>query len=338
MSSSEPLLPYIFPTSGGENISPHQVNENAWALYDAAVRAMANRYNYFPVVLDLNELAANESAVEGQWIIDAPFSYEVTGAELTVYGDDDGTPSSGTDSITLTCSASGWNTLTATADHASPNTAGRDFLNQSLRVAADTEVTWTISLPTTGNAKVRARAILYCRHDCIAEAGLSVSDLAVPPQVKDGDTYDITEWNTWFSAFAADLTSLAAALSQRRRFAVFDLGRSESIPIATDDPYAYMALPGFVDEFVEQVNSYANKSVTGTDSVTVTIQNTDAATTVYTGTISMTAADTWFSDEDADIQEQPSGSRVTQDLDIYIESADTASLSRCYAVVSFRRV
>lgn len=336
----EPIVPYIFPTAGGENVSPHQVNENAQSLYDAALRAMSKRYNYFPVVLDPGVLASNDNAVEGQWSIRVPFDYEVVSAELIAYGDDDGTPSSGTESIALTCSQSGWNTLTATASHADPTTRGRDFKNQSLRVSADDTVTWTISLPVTANAECRVYALLYCRYDMVWGFNELASQrtLTPPPQVRDGEALSVSEWNAWFDSFEADeLTHLVTAAKQRRRFEVINLGRNIALATTATSSGAFIALPGKKPDYLEEARVYGIKNTGVSQDIVFTMYDHFAAQNLWTRTLTIPTSSTLATAAATISNAETSSSPVAALLDLDISGGTSvATLGRCYAVCSWR--
>jgi hypothetical protein len=335
----EPIVPYIFPTSGGENISPHQVNENAQSLYDAALRAMAKRYNYFPVLLDPVVLAQGDNAVEGQWTIRVPFDYEVVAAELIAYGDDDGTPASGTESLTLTCSASGWNTLTATADHASPTVRGRDYKNQNVSVSANSSTTWTISLPSTSGAECRVYALLYCRYDMITEffSLAAQRNLTPPPQVRDGEALSVSEWNGWFSSFEDDeLTNLVTASRQRRRFEVINLARNLTTPTSVTSEKSFIGMPGKID-VLEEARLYALKSDVGDDDITATMYDSTKASVIWTATVTVEGANNWSNQLSAFSGVSTTALANANTLDLDLSSAVSSDITRCYAVVSWQQ-
>lgn len=168
----------------GDRFDPKKMNENALALQASLQAVLAQRYSHFQFVLDFGPYASTDAAGEAQRSIYAPFAYEIIDSQLFVVDSSDQT-------VTLACSDSNWNDVSVAVD----TTASYSFKNQiqNMKVAADTQVDFTMAVPSADIDRVYA--IVKCRYD--AFVGLTVPTL---PQVASGESVSATEWNTYFSA------------------------------------------------------------------------------------------------------------------------------------------
>lgn len=244
------VVPYKFTAS--KTISPHEVNENARALWRAFKRLEAKRYNHFIISVDIGPLDGDtDDAAEGQFYVNLGFPFDIVATEIVGYGGDDGgTTATGTEAITLTSDNAGLDDLSITVDHDNVTDQKRDFKAQSLSVGSTDSVLFTVSLPTVADAELTATVNVYCRYDILSEASYTLPD---PPSVASGESYSVTEWNTWFSNMSSAITSLTTLYDNRKRGIAVNVCRDYS-PGAINSPpsgddYAIFGGLGSVSEF-----------------------------------------------------------------------------------------
>lgn len=317
-----PFVPHKFVE--GKTVSLASVRENAEHLYATAKALERKRYNHFIVVLQAFNTAQGDASDEAQFTIEASFPYKVEGAELHVFGGG----GTGTEAITLTSNQAGWNTLSATANHDSSTTRVSDQKNQNIDVASG-EAIFTISVPSVSSADVNAWAILHCVHDSITEQGVN---LTAPPRPKEGDAYDVTEWNTWFSSFSSELATLSLAMSRRKHFEVYPVARNGAAGYQS-----FASLPPRQDNFDSAYLYYKITASGGQIDYSLVQDKDSSASTKFTG--SQTTVTTSWERDTVSFTDASHAIDITDDstvLDILEDG--TGELKRAYLVMSGRAV
>jgi hypothetical protein len=279
--------PYRFSTN--ETLSPKKLIGNFQALAQLVTDKQAERYSYGSFVLDFDGVTSAADPSLKTYKITAPRAYDIVGAEVILY-------QATTASVTLSCSASGFTSISV--DAAGATTRSYSYKNQACHVNASTATNFilTVSAGTVTSCKV----IIHYRSDRFSSApsNYTLSDVIA---IRSGDTVSASDLNTEFTEIDTAVTAHTSNTSDLRIQVI--TRRAVISPFPTTDTDIRLPSSGRI------INSFDVGVVAAVTNDFVATLNDEASVSVGSGTATAagatTLATTTVSVNDTQTQDDP---------------------------------
>lgn len=258
----KPRIPFEF--ASGETLAPTKLNDNFARMAEDLEETISRRYSDSSFVLDFTGVGPGTPTAARSYLIKAPFAYEIVGIEFVLF------EASATTTLIISGTSNTIPPLTVTA--AGATTRALATTNAAARVAANTEVTFAISvLAATYD---RCYAIIHIRHD---RAPATSYSLASAPRFAAGEAVAAAKVNTAFTDYETAVAADAAA-TNAMRIHVFPI-RDMEVALQNSDRDCR------IPSSESRLHSYdlVNHGAVG-DNVTITVLD-EAAATVSTTTV-----------------------------------------------------
>lgn len=259
----KPRIPFEF--ASGETLSPTKLNDNFMRMATDLEEVISRRYWDSSFTLDFSGVGPGTPTAARSFLIKAPFAYEIVGIEFVLYE-----PTAANAVLSISGTANAIPPITATA--AGATTRARETTNAAARVAANTEVTFSVSVWAA--TYDRCYAIIHIRHD---RAPATSYGPASAPRFATGEAVAAAKVNTAFTDYETAVSAEAAATNGMRIHVFSRRDMASALPNSDRDCR--------VPSQESRLHSYdlVNHGAVG-DDVTITVLD-EAAATVSTTTV-----------------------------------------------------
>jgi hypothetical protein len=196
--------------ASGETLDPTRINNGFQTMLRDLVNKTSKRYCYSSFRLGFTGMASSATA-DLNYLIKAPYAWEIVGIELVAYAPTAGTATS----LSFTNSLTGAVALTCTPG--SSTARGYNAQNIMCKSAANTEQTFSLAVTGAGWTLGKTVAIVHIRTDR-GNAGVTYSDSVIEDalRVGAGETVDASQLNTVFTAYETKATANTNATNMPR--------------------------------------------------------------------------------------------------------------------------